>query len=110
MKLIFLSLFLVSCSSSLKVGPGRCAGYVKLKQKKEQAQGQSSFILREFGFGQKSIDLDDLLKQAKAPECNRVSSVSLSIESDFWDQLISVIPLVSQWSISLSWDEVQKAK
>ncbi|PIP89727.1 MAG: hypothetical protein COW01_08185 [Bdellovibrionales bacterium CG12_big_fil_rev_8_21_14_0_65_38_15] len=110
MKIAFLMIFLVSCSSSLKVSPGRCGGSVKLKQKKEQAQGQSLFIHREFGFGQKVVDLDELLKQAKAPECNRVQAINLSIESDFWDQLVSIIPLVSQWSIDLSWDEYQKAK
>jgi len=103
-------IFLVSCSSSLKVSPGRCGGFVKLKQIKERAQGQSLFIHREYGFGQKTVDLDELLKQAKAPECSRVKAISLSIESDFWDQLISIIPLVSQWSVGLSWDEYQKAK
>lgn len=109
-KLVLVLFLIVSCSSSLKVNPGRCSGLVRLKQKKEQSQASSTFIHRQFGFGQEEVGLDELLIQAKAPDCNRIEAVNLSIESDFWDQFISIIPLVSQWSIGMNWDEVQKAK
>ncbi len=110
MKFFLLIFFLSSCASGLKIKPGQCTGLVKLKKKNEKIQGEKKFLLREFGIGKKEVSLDELLLEAKAPECIKLESVKLSIESDFWDQLVSIIPFFSQWTIELGWNEARKAK
>ena len=110
MKHLLWLMLLASCASGLRVNPGKCSGLVRLKQKNEKSQEQKRFILREYGIGQKKIALDDLLKEAKAPDCLKLQAVNIVIESDFWDQVVSMIPLVSQWSIKINWDEVIRSK
>ncbi len=111
MKLLLLFFFFfISCSSGLKINPGRCPGLVKLKLKNEKTQGEKKFILREFGIGQKEVTLDQLLLEAKAPDCLKLESIRVSVESDFWDQMISIIPFFSQWTIEFGWNEPRKAK
>lgn len=106
MKFLLIILIVSSCSTGLRVKSGTCTGSVGLKKKTETSHGSSTFIYRRFGFGKQNVDMDELLQEAKAPECKRVKRLSLAIESDFFDQVVSLIPLVSQWSISMKWDEV----
>ncbi|MFX3675630.1 MAG: hypothetical protein ACN6I6_01205 [bacterium] len=108
MKILILLFVLSSCSTGLRVRSGTCSGTVALKKKTETGHGSGTFVYRKFGFGKQFVDLDELLAEAKAPECRKISKVSLAIESDFFDQMISMFPLISQWTISMKWDEVRK--
>ncbi|MBH48804.1 MAG: hypothetical protein CME71_11605 [Halobacteriovorax sp.] len=109
MKVLILLLLISSCSTGLRVKSGTCSGIVELKKKTETAHGSGSFIYRKFGFGKQYVDLDELLAEAKAPECKRIRKVSLAIESDFFDQVVSSLPLISQWTISMKWDEIRSS-
>tara|TARA_R110000868_G_scaffold38661_1_gene135021 strand:+ start:24813 stop:25151 length:339 start_codon:yes stop_codon:yes gene_type:complete len=109
MKVLILLVLMSSCSTGLRVRSGTCSGSVELKKKTETAHGSGSFIYRKFGFGKQFVDLDELLAEAKAPECKKIKKVSLAIESDFFDQMVSLFPLVSQWTISMKWDEIRSS-
>lgn len=109
MKFLFIFLLISSCSTGLRVKGGDCPGFVKLKLGRELSHKQKKFILREYGVGKQEVEISDLLKEIEAPKCQKLTALKLSIESDFWDQVISLIPFVSQWTIQLEWDEVQSA-
>lgn len=106
MKLLPILLFLVSCSSGLVIRPGSCTSSVKVKDGRERAQKSVTFIEREFGIGQQVVTVDELLLEVKAPSCSKLKDLRIAIESDGIDQLVSAIPFVSQWTVTLEWDEV----
>lgn len=106
MKLLPLLLLFVSCSSGLVIRPGSCTASVKVKDGRERAQKSVTFVEREFGVGSQTLTVDELLEEVKAPSCSKLKDLRIAVESDGIDQLISVIPFVSQWTITLEWDEV----
>lgn len=106
MKILFLLLFVSSCSSGLTIKSDRsCPSDTRLLSDQELSSGEANFIWREFGFGRQTVNYTMLLEKAKAPSCARIEGLRFKIESDGIDQLISAIPFVSQWSVNLKWKE-----
>lgn len=106
MKLLPILLLLASCSSGLIIRPGSCTASVKVKDGRERAQKSVTFLEREYGVGSQVVTIDELLEEAKGPSCSKLKDLRIAIESDGIDQLVSVIPFVSQWTVTLEWDEV----
>lgn len=109
MKAFFLLLLLSGCSTSLKINSVGCSGNVKLMNANLSQVDKASVTWREFGIGVKEVKIEDVLNKASQLQCRGLESLRLTIARDTVDQLLSLIPFYSQWTLTLEY-EGYKAK
>lgn len=88
------------------IKPGSCPGTALLKNDGEIEQKKSEFVFRKFGFGKQVVTIDELLEEINRPRCAKIAKIRIKVRNDAIDQLVSIIPFVSQWTIQLRWDYV----